>query len=260
MYIALNFFMYDIDDFFSFRNIIDNISEEDQKQASNYLESIDAFARMTYKSLYVIDYNKKGFDYVSNNPLFLCGNTAEEVLKMGYAFYFKHVIEQDLELLLKINSIGFDFYDKVPIEERKDYTISYDFHLINKKGEKILINQKITPLFLTEEGKLWKAIAIISLSSENKSGNIRVYRKGSTNVHKYDLEGGFWKETEVVELTSREKEILQYSTRGYTIDQVAKTIFVSPDTVKFHRKKLFIKLGVSNMSEAIAYATNNKLI
>ena len=207
--------MPDIEDFFSFINKVDDVSKEDQKQAVNYLESIDAFARTTYKSLYVIDYQKKGFDYVSDNPLFLCGNTAEEVKKMGYAFYFKHVVESDLELLLKINTIGFEYYERVPVEERKNYTISYDFHLINKAGEKTLINHKMTPLFLTAEGKLWKAIAIISLSSENKSGNIRVTNNKDNKVFTYDLDGDFWKETEVVKLTSREKEILQHSTRLY---------------------------------------------
>ena len=165
--------MANIDDFFSLINKIDHVSEEDQKQAVNYLESIDAFARTTYKSLYVTDYKKKGFDYVSDNPLFLCGNTADEVKEMGYAFYFKHVMESDLKLLLKINTIGFEFYESLAMEERKNYTISYDFHLVNKEGEKTLINHKMTPLFMTSEGKLWKAIAIVSLSSENKSIHIK---------------------------------------------------------------------------------------
>ncbi len=252
--------MADIENFFSFINRVNDLSEEDQKQAVNYLESIDAFARTTYKSLYVIDYKKKGFDYVSDNPLFLCGNTAEEVKKMGYAFYFKHVLESDLELLLKINTIGFEYYERVPPEERKDYTISYDFHLIHKSGEKILINHKMTPLFITSAGKLWKAIAIVSLSSENRSGNIRVTNRKNNKVITYDLEGDFWKEMELVKLTNREKEILRYSTRGFTINEIADAVFVSPDTVKFHRKKLFEKLGVANISEAITYATNNKLI
>ncbi len=252
--------MADINDFFSFLNKVDHVSKEDQKQADNYLESIDAFARTTYISVYVIDYKKKGFDYVSENPLFLCGNTAEEVQQMGYAFYFKHVLESDLNLLLKINTIGFEFYERLSIDERKEYTISYDFHLVNKKGDKTLVNHKMTPLFLTTEGKLWKAIAMVSLSSENESGNIKVINKKNKKVFHYNLKGDFWKETEVVQLTSREKEILQYSTRGYTISEIAEAIFVSPDTVKFHRKKLFEKLSVANISEAITFATNNKLI
>jgi len=74
------------------------------------------------------------------------------------------------------------------------------------------------------------------------------------------LEGDYWKATERIELSNREKEILQLSTRGYTISEIAETIFVSPDTVKFHRKKLFEKLEVANISEAIVCAANNKLI
>ncbi len=252
--------MCDESNFFSSRNTIGDITIDEQKQTANYLESIEAFARTTYKSIYVINYQKKGFEYVSENPLFLCDNTAEEVKKMGYAFYFKYVIESDLNLLLKINTVGFQFYEKIPVEDRKFYTISYDYHLKNQEHKTILINQKLTPLFLTDDGKIWKALCIISLSAENDSGNIRIYKKGDNKLFTYDLNGDFWKETKIIELTSREKEILQYSTRGYTINEVAEAIFVSPDTVKFHRKKLFEKLDVANIAEAIAYATNNKLI
>ncbi len=252
--------MGNINDFFSFGNTVNNISNNDQKQTANYLEPIEAFARTTYKSIYVIDYQKKGFEYVSDNPLFLCGHTAEEIKEMGYAFYFKYVIKPDLQLLLKINTIGFEFYDRIPLEERKNHTISYDFHLKNQDGKIILINQKLTPLFLTNDGKIWKALCIISLSAEHNSGNIKIYKKGDNKIFKYDLEGDFWKASEKIKLSSREKEVLQFSTRGYTINEIAETIFVSPDTVKFHRRKLFDKLEVANISEAIAYATNNKLL
>ncbi|AXT63079.1 LuxR family transcriptional regulator [Aquimarina sp. AD10] len=252
--------MEDINDFFHFKNTVNNISNDEHKQTANYLEPIKAFARTTYKSIYVIDYHKKEFEYVSDNPLFLCGHTAQEVKEMGYAFYFKYVIKPDLDLLLKINTVGFDFFDKIPLEERKNHTISYDYCLKNQEGKKILINQKLTPLFLTKDGKIWKSICIISLSAEHNSGNIKIYKKGDNKVFKYDLEGDFWTNTEKIKLTSREKEILQYSTRGYTINEVAEAIFVSPDTVKFHRRKLFEKLEVVNISEAIAHATNNKLI
>jgi DNA-binding CsgD family transcriptional regulator len=252
--------MSDVNDFFSFRNTVNNISNNDQQKTTNYLEPVKAFARTTYKSIYIIDYQQKGFEYVSDNPLFLCGHTAEEVQEMGYAFYFKYVIKADLNLLLKINEAGFDFYEQIPIEERKNYTISYDYHLKNQEGKTILINQKLTPMFLTNEGKIWKALCIISLSAEQNSGNIAIYKKGDNKVFKYDLEGDFWKTTEQIILTNREKEILLYSTRGYTINEIAESIFVSPDTVKFHRRKLFEKLEVTNISEAIAHATNNKLI
>ena len=252
--------MVDIKDFFSSKNTVGRITKRDRDQIANYLEAVKAFARTTYKSIYVIDYQKKGFEYVSDNPLFLCGNTAEEVQEMGYSFYLKYVTKPDLNLLLKINEIGFVFYEKISFEERKEYTISYDFHIKNQEDKTILINQKLTPLFLTETGKIWKAICIVSLSAERNSGNIKIYRKGNYQINIYDFEGDFWKVGEKIKLSGREKEILQLSTRGYTINEIAEVIFVSAETIKFHRRKLFDKLGVSNIAEAIGYATNNKLI
>lgn len=252
--------MADINSFFSLRNTVSKLTDSDTGQTANYLWAIEAFARTTNKSIYVIDYEKKGFEYVSDNPLFLCGHTSEEVTQMGYEFYFKHVPEKDLELLLKINTVGFDFYEKIPLEERKEYTISYDFHLQTEEGKKILINQKLTPMFLTEKGKIWKAICIISLSTQQNSGNITIYKNGGNESVKYDLNADHWITVEKIELSDREKEILQYSIRGYAINEIAENIFVSPETVKFHRKKLFVKFDVANISEAISFATANKLI
>lgn len=250
----------DLNSFFDSRNIIEGLTDEERAQKNDYLEPIKAFARATYTSIYVIDYLEQGFEFVSDNPLFLCGNTAEEVLQMGYAFYFKHVPPADLELLLKVNSVGFDFYEKIPHNERILYTISYDFHLKNQEGKLILINQKLTPVFLTNTGKIWKAICIISLSSERKAGNIKIHKNGENKVHHYNLDKGHWEESKKVSLSKRDKEILQLSTRGFIINEIADALFISPDTVKFHRRKLFEKLEVTNISEAIAFVTGNKLI
>lgn len=252
--------MADMKDFFSFKNSVNETPEGSRGQTLDYLEAIKAFSRTTYKSIYVIDYQKRGFEYVSDNPLFLCGHTAEEIKEMGYAFYFKYVIKTDLDLLIKINTAGFEFYDKIPMEERKDHTISYDFHIKNQEGKVILINQKLTPMFLTDNGKIWKAICMVSLSAERQAGNIKIYKKGNNRIFKYNIDGDFWKADEKIKLSSREIEILQLSTRGFTINEIAESIYVSPDTVKFHRRKLFDKLEVTNISEAIMYATNNKLI
>lgn len=248
------------DSFFDFRNTVTKLTDNDKAQTSDYLAPIKAFSRATYASIYVIDYLKKGFEFVSENPIFLCGNTSEQVLQMGYAFYFKHVPKDDLDLLLNINSAGFDFYEKLPLEERIHYSISYDFHLISAEKKLILINQKLTPIFLTDEGKIWKAICIISLSSEKAPGNVKISRSGEDKVYEYNIVTRTWKCSEKLVLSKREKEILHYSTRGYTINEIADVIFVSADTVKFHRRKLFEKLQVANISEAIAFVENNKLI
>ncbi|HEY5826336.1 MAG TPA: hypothetical protein VIT44_18330 [Cyclobacteriaceae bacterium] len=52
-----------------------------------------SFARLTHESIYVINYEKMAFEYVSESPLFLLGYTPEEVLNMGYEFYFKNEVK-----------------------------------------------------------------------------------------------------------------------------------------------------------------------
>ncbi|MFK7814179.1 MAG: response regulator transcription factor [Maribacter sp.] len=252
--------MANINDFFSFQNTIKNISNKERSQLTDYLAIIRAFSRTTNKSIYVIDYQKKGFEFVSENPLFLCGHSANEVKDMGYKFYLDYVLERDLELLLKINQIGFDFYDKLSQDEKINHSISYDFHIKNKENKITLLNQKLTPLFLTDDGKIWKAICVVSLSTSGDSGNIEIFKDGDNRTFKYNLKDNFWAVSKMIQLTERDKEILHFSSRGFTINDIAKEIFVSPDTVKFHRKKLFEKLEVSNIAEAIAFSTANKLI
>lgn len=103
-------------------------------------------------------------------------------------------------------------------------------------------------------------MCLVSLANMKDSGNIKLFKQGDSLKFVYDLDGDCWKKAEKIVLSEREKEILMHSAQGLSIQQIAETIFVSVDTVKFHRRKLFEKLEVSNISEAIFFATNNKLL
>lgn len=242
------------------KNNVEKLSEADYLQQNDYLSAIEAMARLTYESIYVIDYSRMGFEYVSDNPLFLCGYTAAEVLAMGYEFYFKNVPEEDLELLNSINEAGFDFYEKIDADEKKQYSITYDFHLIHRHGNKMLVNHKLTPLFLNSEKKMWKAMCIVSLSHHRQSGNTRIYRHGSDEMWELDIKKRSWQKLEKPELNPREEEVLRLHAQGLTINQIAEKLFVAPDTVKYYRRQIFERFGVNTIVEALAYAVNSKLI
>ncbi|AQY22030.1 response regulator transcription factor [Riemerella anatipestifer] len=252
--------MEGINSFFDDRNTFYHLSDNDLEQLKDYISVVDAFARLSYKSIYVIDYQNQSFEYVSNNPLFLCGLSSQEVKELGYAFYFRNVKKEDLELLMKINEVGFSFYERIPIEERKLYTISYDFHLINERNKLVLINHKLTPIFLNEKGKIWKAMCLVALSSNQTEGNIIISKQGSEDFWKFNLDTNIWEKEQKVKLSEREFNILELSARGFTINEIAEKIFVSSDTVKFHRRKIFDKFNVQSISEALSYAKINKLI
>ena len=54
-------------------------------------------------------------------------------------------------------------------------------------------------------------------------------------------------------LTPRERELLSSLANGLTNQQMAGQLTISLNTVKFHLKNLYDKLGVSNRAQAVAY-------
>ena len=56
-------FLARVEDFFIMDNAVTGITDEDYQGIQDVVDSVDAFSRMTYKSVYIIDYFKKNFLY-----------------------------------------------------------------------------------------------------------------------------------------------------------------------------------------------------
>jgi DNA-binding NarL/FixJ family response regulator len=61
-------------------------------------------------------------------------------------------------------------------------------------------------------------------------------------------------------LTTRELEILRLAAQGYTNSRIARELWVTEQTVKFHLSNTYRKLGVANRTEASRYAHMNDLV
>lgn len=248
-------------DFFDIKNTINKVNPEEYQILQDYIAPIKALARTTYKSIYVIDYFTQDFEFVSDNPLFLCGLSPQEVQAMGYSFYLNKVIDEDYELLITINRVGFEFYERIPPEQRLQYFITYDFHIQESEDKlPILINHRLTPIFLNREGKIWKALCVVSLSNNKTSGNIIICKERVNSFYRYDLEHSTWKEEEKIILNERERDIIHFSFQGLSVEEIGNEMFLSSDSIKYHRRHLFEKLGVNNINEAIAFAMSQSLI
>ncbi|HCC50934.1 MAG TPA: helix-turn-helix transcriptional regulator [Porphyromonadaceae bacterium] len=236
-------------------NHIQSVNEDDYFRIDPYLLVLDAFSRISYQSIYVIDCYKMNFLYVSENKFFLCGHTPERVKSMGFDFYLSCVPQGELQLLYEINRAGFAFCHTMPVSERTHYTLSYEIHLLHGK-EKILVHHEISPLALSKEGNIWLAVCLVSLSSFSEAGHLEVRKRGSPDVWKYYPESRKWRKTQDVQLTERERSVLALSARGYTIKDISERLCITEVTVKFHRNKLFEKLDVNNITEAFLMAVN----
>ena len=68
------------------------------------------------------------------------------------------------------------------------------------------------------------------------------------------------KDINVIELSEEEKEVLRLVAQGFTMDNISDSMYKSIDTVKGYRKHIFEKFGTNSITQAVAYAINNKLI
>ena len=199
--------------FFIPENAVGEAEGLDYSQVEPLIRTAEALAQTIYQSVYIIDYFKQGFLYVSDNPLFLCGHTREEVLEMGYGFYMQHVPADELDMLVEINTAGFRFFNEIPKEERLDYSISYDFHLLSER-QKRLINHQLTPLMLATDGRVWLAVCVVSYSAQGKPGQI-VVSKNNTNIFwHYSLDDHRWHQGERVSLSEEERPFSSFQPKG----------------------------------------------
>jgi DNA-binding NarL/FixJ family response regulator len=100
-------------------------------------------------------------------------------------------------------------------------------------------------------------VALATLLRETLNGHIfhKFSLKRVPSEHRADAVG-----SEDLPLTSREVEILQLVAAGSTNGEVARKLWVTEQTVKFHLRNIYRKLDVANRTEASHYAHINGLV
>lgn len=244
---------------FSVANSVYNMTDEDYEKIDLLINATKAFARSTYQCVYIIDYFKQNFLYVSENLEQWCGQTADRIKELGYKFYSDHVPEKEQQMLLEINKKGFDLFYEIPFAERLDCIMSYDLHMMH--GKKLrLTNHHLTPMVLTKEGRIWLALCTISMSAKTTPGYIIMESSASKSYYEYSLHKHKWIKKENIILSEADRDVLTLSAQGYTMNDIAKELCKSVDSIKAYKRALFSKLGVKNIAEALSYATNYKLL
>lgn len=231
----------------------------DDTRTEMLIKTAKAFARTTYQGVILMDCKKLRLLYVSDNPFILCGCTAEEVLDRGLDFFQSHVSPNELSFMQELSEAFSILLLEQPIAERLDYVVSFDYHLLYNK-HKLLVHQKVTPLALDQDGKVLIVMCVISYSARKDIGPVLAQKSHSPFYWEYSREGHKWRKNSIGTLCDEERLILLLSAQGYKMNEISERIYKSLDTVKFYKRRLFEKMEVNNITEALAYALIYRLI
>ncbi len=223
------------------------------------IEMAKGVARCTSLCVYLIDYATRGFLWFSDNLSIFTGISGDELRRMGYDIFIEHVSEAEQLMLLEINRAGWEKFQQTPVEERLNGWISYSFHFVVGK-RKVLVDHRLTPVKLDEQGACRVALCVFSPSSLREPGNVVWRRSDSPEFWEYSLAGRRWHRRTLQPLSDTERQVLLMSFQGQSQQEIADAIHYSVETVKHVKRQLFERFCVKNIAQAVNYASNYRLI
>lgn len=222
----------------------------------NDIAAFSAISKINYQGILEID-------LVTKKLLFISENISDFHLATDQSLqdneFQKSIASEDYPLSLEANKAFFRiFYHQSP-EDRPGCSCFYDVHILLGKIT-LLATIGISPVSLTETGKIQKLVCTIAPSSHKAPGNIYFCLSDHSVCWNYSMQTHRWNKTAFILLTPREKQVLYLSARGFSSIDIAHRLFVSIESVKKFKHNIYTKTNSHSISEAILFATNYLLI
>lgn len=231
--------------------------EQHQKtdvQVVAYSNMLDSVVRLTNECYYLVDFFNSTIPYISYSPLYLCGVEPEVVkTQINLNFHIHFASRDEIEMISERTRQWLRFLMTKELDERMHYSFRIDYHL-NKK----LICLSMIPVVFTPGGKPVIVLSKVSISPRTEAGNAMLFKKNHPNYWIYDNDQ--WVEQTHVQLSEMEVQILLLSVQGRTENEISELIFRSKDGLKTIKRKLFRKMGVTTITEAVSKAISYGLI
>ncbi|GAB3667455.1 hypothetical protein GCM10028791_43170 [Echinicola sediminis] len=177
----------------------------------------------------------------------------------------------DMESVQKKEATLRDFMDRgVNPEELPFYKMMYMYRMKDKVGKYRTMLLQANVLSVSEEGTIEHILSVhtdVSFLGVVKSDTVSfINLRGGKSFFDINPENGEvnfddMDSGEIGELlTNRELEIIQLSSKGYSVEKIAKYLNISALTVRTHRKNTFKKTKYTSMGELVAKCLMEGLI
>lgn len=237
-------------------NITEEILKEEYKGIALMFETLDAIYRLTKNSMMVIDFASNKIIYKTDNLIFVNEAIPADYQRDSPNQYWALMREDDLVDLLHSRQAHLNLIEGLSYNERLNLTnrTHFNIHLNNRS---YVITQTFTPLKLRPDGSLWLGLFCFTNSPRTTSDE-NISTTTNNSQYKYNKRAKkYLSETEnFSRLTPIETTILNYSMKGMTSEYIASVLCKSTNTIKTHKKRIYKKLKVHSMAEALTVFQN----
>ncbi|MDR1860973.1 MAG: LuxR C-terminal-related transcriptional regulator [Bacteroidales bacterium] len=207
----------------------------------------------------IIDHNNHNISLLHYNPFL-----SQLLGKCGYRsverdFMRRLVTESDRQLFDDISAAAYR-YNAVGDNVCQYY--SFNIGLTNGQNPASFYTLKIIPVALNDDRRLQCSLLIIEPAKQAYAGRLRLHtptlpEKVHTLLPHPDRTAPL---IPLTEISGTEQKILSFSATGMTESLIADKLALKATTLKQQKSAMFDKLGVKNITAAVAIAIRNHLI
>jgi DNA-binding CsgD family transcriptional regulator len=223
----------------------------------NIINTIDAMVRLSGQSCFIIDFDNHILIYRTEELIFLNEVSFKDRQRECSNPYWELISDDTLNKLLSIRNNYLTLNYDLSREEYLQHVCTIDYP-IYIKGKEVYINQRFTPLLLRKENIAKIGLFVVEASSQKSFESFIITPSGKR--WRFDVEKKKYMEFDLGRtLSIVEKAILHRAKKGMTSEEIAADLYISINTVKTHRLRIFQKLGVHSLQEALSMIGNYKL-
>lgn len=231
---------------------------EEGLDIDSMIKGVDSFTKLTNATCFVIDFDMHKLIYRSEKMLYLDDISISDRQRECENPYWAHVTDETLDNLLQIRNKYPHVGRNIDFDDYSIHVCTIDYPITIKKHE-FFTNQKFTPLVMRSDGITKIGLFIIGPSTCDHMESFIITH--SQIRYRFDFKAGIYKTFDLDRtLSTMEKVILLHVQKGLTIEEIADNLNLSVSTIKTHRMRIFKKLQVSTMPEALTVIGNYHLI
>src|SRR4030042_2913645 len=231
------------------------VTDDDYKSFETNLKLLRRLSEIENSTISVLDLNRNNYILKSSKFKNMLGYTKPEDIENDDLELFHRILHpDDLPFVLETENDAFIFYKNLPISEKKDYKLVYDFRVRNTEGIYMRFIHQFVVLEQDSTGKSWLALIVTDLA-EAKASNDKPQRKminiKTGKFHKFTEDDYSYSETSI---SKRETEVLSLIAQGLDSKNISERLFISINTVNNHRQNILNKTRSENTTQALLYA------
>lgn len=227
---------------------VTGITEADYERALKHIEAIKTIESLFFQDFII-------YDYFKMEPYFISSH-AMEFFETTNILYTDNISN---EAKIMNNNMAWNlvrenqnFIKQISPEERKNFVFAYTIpEKLN--GIETMLNFKTKMLEAAPDGRIWLELGILTLFPFNEPQKLMAQHITTKDIMEFDLTLNQWMKTSKMTITDLERSILRLSAQGMSVKDISKITFRTQSTIDTHRKNIFKKLHVHNITEAIGY-------